>query len=99
MSQDVFMMLVEVALTVGIGIISYLLKRTITELDKCKADIAEARENGVKRHELNECKKDITQVKADYITREDFFREQGDTRRKLDNIMGILLEIKGVSNK
>ena len=39
--------------------------------------------------------KDIAKVKEDYITKEDFFREQADTRRKLDRIMDILLEIRG----
>ena len=30
-----------------------------------------------------------------YITKEDFFREQAKTDRKLDRIMDILLEMKG----
>lgn len=58
-----------------IGAITFFLRRTITELDKCREDIAK--------------------VKEDYITKEDFFREQADTRRKLDRIMDILLEIRG----
>lgn len=45
--------------------------------------------------ELDDCRKEITKIKEDYITKEDFFREQADTRRKLDRIMDILLEIKG----
>ena len=45
--------------------------------------------------ELDECKKDIVRIKEDYITKEDFFREQTENRRKLDRIMDILLEIKG----
>jgi len=44
--------------------------------------------------ELDDCKRDIAKIKEDYITREDFFREQSDTRRRLDRIMDILLEIK-----
>lgn len=47
--------------------------------------------------ELDDCKSDIAKIKEDYITREDFFREQSDTRRRLDRIMDILLEIKGES--
>lgn len=65
----------ETVLALGIGIISFFLKRTIDELDHCKSDIA--------------------RIKEDYITKEDFFREQGKTDRKLDRIMDILLEIKG----
>ena len=45
--------------------------------------------------ELDNCKKDIIKIKEDYITKEDFFREQTENRRKLDRIMDILLEIKG----
>lgn len=45
--------------------------------------------------ELDSCKKDIIKIKEDYITKEDFFREQNENRRKLDRIMDILLEVKG----
>lgn len=44
---------------------------------------------------LKSCESAIAQIKEDYITKEDFFREQGKTDRKLDRIMDILLEIKG----
>lgn len=77
MTQDIFTMIVEAALTGGLAVISFFLRRAITELD--------------------DCKKDIAKIKEDYITREDFFREQNDTRRRLDRIMDILLEIKGDS--
>lgn len=45
--------------------------------------------------ELDSCKRDIAKIKEDYITKEDFFREQSENRRKLDRIMDILLEVKG----
>lgn len=45
--------------------------------------------------ELDGCKHDIAKIKEDYITKEDFFREQSENRRKLDRIMDILLEVKG----
>lgn len=48
--------------------------------------------------ELDSCKGDIAKIKEDYITKEDFFREQTENRRKLDRIMDILLEIKGGHN-
>ena len=48
--------------------------------------------------ELDECQRDISRIKEDYITKEDFFREQTENRRKLDRIMDILLEIKGGHN-
>lgn len=45
--------------------------------------------------ELARCQRDIEKIKEDYITKEDFFREQSENRRKLDRIMDILLEVKG----
>lgn len=74
-STDIISGLINIALTGGLGLITFFLKRTMDELDKCKTDIAK--------------------IKEDYITKEDFFREQGKTDRKLDRIMDILLEIKG----
>ena len=71
-------LIIELALSVGIGIITFFLKRTIDELDVAK--------------------RDIVRIKEDYITKEDFFREQTENRRKLDRIMDILLEIKGEHN-
>lgn len=97
MNQNIFTMIIEAGLTGGLAIISYFLKRTITELDNCKLAISEINESYVKRKELDECQKDIAKVRADYITREDFFREQDNTRRQLNRIMDVLLEIKGES--
>ena len=71
-------LIIELDLSAGIGIITFFLKRTISELDVAKQDIAK--------------------IKEDYITKEDFFREQGDTRERLNRIMDILLEIKGERN-
>lgn len=75
MTQDLIFYIITTAIAIAIGIVSYFLKRTISELDNCK--------------------RDIMKVKEDYITKEDFFREQSENRRKLDRIMDILLEVKG----
>ncbi|MBS6316055.1 MAG: hypothetical protein ACLUFX_12505 [Oscillospiraceae bacterium] len=99
MNTDIFTNIVQLALTCGIGVVAFFLKRTISELDECKQNISDMKEKFIKRSELDECKKDIAQVKADYITREDFFREQDNTRRQLDKIMSVLLEIKGDSKQ
>lgn len=45
--------------------------------------------------DMKEVREDIEKIKANYITKEDFFREQAKTDRKLDRIMDILLEMKG----
>ena len=80
MNTDIFTNIVQLALTCGIGVVAFFLKRTISELDICKQNISDIKEKFIKRSELDECKKDIAQVKADYITREDFFREQDNTQ-------------------
>lgn len=95
MSQEVFTHIFQLALTCGIGAITFFLKRTISELDECKKVITEIKSDYTSTSELEDCKKDIARIKEDYITKEDFFREQTENRRKLDRIMDILLEIKG----
>lgn len=99
MNQDIITMIMEAVLSGGIAIISYFLKRTMSELDSCEREISKVKQTYVSRNELNDCKIDIAKIKEDYITKEDFFREQTENRRKLDRIMDILLEIKGDSGK
>lgn len=53
------------------------------------------RENYVSKDEFDKCKTDITDVKQNYLTKEDFYREQLKTEQKLDKIMDILMEMKG----
>lgn len=74
--------IIEILLTFGIGIMGFFLKRTIDELDRCQKEITK----------FWEC---FTNIREDYITKEDFFREQNENRRKLDRIMDILLDMKG----
>lgn len=50
MNQEIFTMIIEVALTGGLAIISYFLKRTITELDCCKLDVSEIKRNCIKTY-------------------------------------------------
>ncbi len=81
--------------TTVFGIIGFFLKRTINEvdrLDECKAskeDVASL------ENRIDDQNKSISEIKACYLTKEDFFREQAKTDRKLDRIMEILLDIKG----
>ena len=78
----------------------YLLKRSLFgRIDKLDESMKEISENSVKKSDyestVQSLQADIKQIKADYITKEDFFREQAKTDRKLDRIMDILLEMKG----
>lgn len=47
------------------------------------------------KSELEAVRKTIADVKDNYLTKEDFLREQVKTEHKLDKIMDILMEMKG----
>ena len=71
----------------------YLLKRSLFgRIDKL---VGESVKKGDYDKDMKEVREDIEKIKANYITKEDFFREQAKTDRKLDRIMDILLEMKG----
>ncbi len=98
--------------TVGgilIAVIGYYLKRTISIIDRCEQEIKTLDEGKADKEDLAALKidvekrvdklsRDIEGIKEDYITKEDFFREQAKTDRKLDMILDILLERKGGRN-
>lgn len=58
------------------------------EMDGCKKSISEIQKTYTTRaaHEkdFDECRLRITQISEKYLTKEDFFREQAKTDRKLD---------------
>ncbi len=69
------------------------------DMRSCRFAIQEIRDSytplPVHDKAYDECRNDIKHIKEDYITREDFYREQGKTDKKLDRIMDILLEMNG----
>ncbi|MBP3267239.1 MAG: hypothetical protein J6M07_02795 [Ruminococcus sp.] len=94
-SQEIFTMIFQLALTGGIGIITYFLKRVMDELDRCKNEIDVIKSRYISKDEFDKAKTDITEVKQNYLTKEDFYREQLKTEQKLDKIMDILMSLKG----
>ena len=72
-----------------LGAIGFFLTRNCAEL-AAKADKGETMKS-----ELEAVRKTIADVKDNYLTKEDFLREQVKTERKLDKIMDILMEMKG----
>lgn len=99
MNSEIFTHIFQLALTCVIGVVSFFLRRTVSELDECKKEIAHTKNNYAPKSMIDECRRDIAKIKEDYITKEDFFREQSENRRKLDRIMDILLEMKGESKQ
>ncbi len=76
-------------LTILISIISFFLIRSFKELDN-KVSVKEF-ENAKKEIEKNT--EDICRIKDNYLTKDDYFREQAKVDKKLDNIMEILMKL------
>lgn len=99
--------LYSIILTTMIGIITFFVKKAFSdlerkadrdELDKLEGKLdAKADRNSVKslEHDVEGMHRNIDEIKDNYLTREDFFREQIKTEKKLDKIMDILMEMKG----
>lgn len=89
--EQLMQSIVMLIITGAVGVIGFFLKRTINHQDKfaTKEEVSNL-EDRVSKNE-----KSIEKVREDYITKEDFFREQAKTDKKLDRIMDILLEMKG----
>ena len=85
--QPIIMLIIASA----VAVIGFFLKRTIDNQDKC----ATKEELSAVDERVGKNEKAIEKIREDYITKEDFFREQAKTDKKLDRIMDILLEMKG----
>ncbi|UKI15883.1 MAG: hypothetical protein L6V87_09285 [Ruminococcus sp.] len=78
-----------------LGVIGFFLTRSFAALDK-KADKCDLE---TVKNELEAVRSTIADVKDNYLTKEDFLREQVKTEKKLDKIMDILMEMKGGQNR
>lgn len=86
------MELSEIAMTVItalVGVIGFFVKRAYDSLNE-KATKAELEE--VKK-DVEVCKTDISKIKDNYLTKDDFFREQTKTEKKLDDMLKILMDM------
>ena len=85
--------IVSIVLGIIVGIISFFLKRTINQVDRleenkaCKSEVADLKK------EMAGLERNISDVKSNYLTKDDFYREQAKTDRKLDDITGYLMKI------
>ena len=73
-----------------IGVIGFFLVRAFNALDgkATKAELDEAKKD------IEANKIAIAKIRDNYLTKEDFFREQTKTEKKLDEMMKILIDIK-----
>lgn len=85
--------IITIVIGLVISIIGFFLKRTINDvdrLDECKASKNEMIAL-VKR--VDDQSKTIGDIKTNYLTKDDYFREQARVDRKLDDIMKVLLKL------
>ncbi len=84
----------------AIGTIIYFLKRTMNKVDSHDKDITDIKLTYVTKTELNELKgdvaggiekleKDVSGIKDKYLTKDDFYRTQAATDKKLDRMQAI----------
>ena len=80
-------------LTLLIGVIGFFLVRTFRELDNKTS----AKEFESTLRDIEKNTDDIRRIKDNYLTKDDFFREQTKTEKKLDDMLKILMDMsKGI---
>jgi len=87
MAAEIYMTII----TGLLGVVGFFLTRAFSSLDK-KADKTELEAT---KNEVEALRNIIADVKDNYLTKEDFLREQLKTEKMLDKIMDILMEMKG----
>lgn len=94
--------IVSIAVTIVIGIVSYFLKRTMSQQDKNNEDINEIKRTYVTKSELKELKdetnsnlkklqSDVEEIKDKSLPKADYYRLQGNTDSKIDKIYDLLI--------
>ncbi|MCH5349208.1 MAG: hypothetical protein J1E40_07785 [Oscillospiraceae bacterium] len=76
-------------LTLLIGVIGFFLVRTFKELD----NKVSAKEFESTLRDIEKNTDDIRRIKDNYLTKDDFFREQTKTEKKLDDMLKILMDL------
>ena len=84
------MSIVKTIISGLIGVIGFFFVRAFNALDgkATKAELDEAKKD------IEANKIAIAKIRDNYLTKEDFFREQTKTEKKLDEMMKILIDIK-----
>lgn len=90
---------ITTVISLGIGVITYFLKRTMNQVDKQENRIQKLENTTVTRTELeknmDKLEQDIKQIRADYLTKDDFIREIGNLSRKLDRVLEMMINRQG----
>ncbi len=81
--------IVMTIITALLGIIGFFVKKAFDSLDSkaTKTELEEAKKD------IESNKTAIGKIKDNYLTKEDFFREQTKTEKKLDEMLKILMDM------
>lgn len=100
MSVSNILAIVTLVFGIIVSVIGFFLKRSFKSLDT-KASKEEVNKKASKEEvetlddEVCKLRSSVDTIKTDYLTKEDFFREQAKTDRKLERIIEILMEMQG----
>ncbi len=102
---------ITTVVSLAIGTIIYFLKRTMSTVDGHGKDIQNIQLTYVTKDEMKTLKNDTTgeldeikctvgDIKDKYLTKDDFYRTQANTDKKLDKMYDLLLSMsKGGNNR
>lgn len=82
--------IITTAITLGIGVISYFLKRTMSLVDRHSAQLQQIREDTASRDDLKEqtkeLKEDIRKIREDYTPRNTHQKDFDECRKDIKEI-------------
>ena len=83
--------LLPIVAGLAITVIGYFLRQSFTRIDRMQNDLAQLRQDTVRREEydkaIDELRDDVKDIRDNYIKRDDFYREISKLDRKLDAIL------------
>jgi hypothetical protein len=78
--------IVTTAVSLGIGVVGYFLKRTMGRVDKSETDISRIKETYTRKDEHAETRADIRQIREDYTPKKSHEKDFDECRQKIEQI-------------
>ena len=82
--------MITTAITLGIGVITYFLKRTMSQVDRHEVEINAVRQDNVHKEDLKEqtkeLKEDIRKIREDYTPKETHEKDFDECRKDIKEI-------------
>lgn len=98
--------LLVLAITIVVSIIAYFLKRTISEVDLCAAEIKDIKRGYATIEKVDELRDDLKEkisemshnvddIKDNYIKKDEFLRSIADVQRSQERMLNMLFDLTG----